>query len=166
MPEIIILVAHDKHRAIGNKGTIPWHIPEDLKRFKELTMGHTIIMGRKTWDSLPKKPLPGRQNIVVSRGFVEIPSSYSIPTGSIEVADSVDEAIQLAKSNQIFIIGGGQIYKTVLERCIVDRVIYTLVEGEYEGDVFFPQLLGQWETTMLESAKGYSIWEARHILPG
>jgi len=123
-----------KNRVIGNKGHIPWHIPEDFAHFKNKTMGHPIIMGRKTFETFPK-PLPGRTHIVITRN-----ADYKVPQG-VFVCDSVEKAIELAKEqdggDEIFIIGGGQIYLEALP--FVERLYLTLVDGDFEGDAFFPE---------------------------
>ena len=133
---ISIIVAIGKgDRALGNNNELLWHIPEDLKRFKELTLGHPIIMGRKTWESLPEKfrPLPERTNIVITR-------NESLVADGATVAASLEEALTAGRGAQggeeIFIIGGGEIYRSALP--IVDRLYLTIVDNEKEADVFFP----------------------------
>lgn len=122
-----------ENRVIGNKGQIPWHIPEDFAHFKNKTMGHPIIMGRKTFETFPK-PLPGRTHIVITRDI-----TYKAPEG-VFVCDSIEKAIELAKEkeggDEIFIIGGGRIYNEALP--FTDRLYLTLVDGNFEGDTFFP----------------------------
>ncbi len=124
------------NRVIGNKGQIPWYIPEDFEHFKKTTMGHPIIMGRKTFETFPK-PLPGRTHIVITRD-----NSYQVPSG-VFVAQSINRAIEIAKkqpgSEEIFIIGGGEIYKMAMP--FIERLYLTLVEGDFEGDTFFPEYL-------------------------
>ncbi len=136
-PQISIIVAVGKNnRAIGKAGALLWRIGDDLKRFKTLTTGHPIIMGRKTFDSIGK-PLPNRTNIVITR------NSNFKPDGVV-VAKSLEEAIRLAqtlahgnnKNQEIFIIGGGEIYQQALPLC--EKLFLTEVESEVEGDVFFP----------------------------
>ena len=136
MPRIAIIAALGANsRAIGRENGLLWHIPEDMKRFKALTTGHPVIMGRKTWESLPEKfrPLPARANIVVTRDL-----AYEARGASI--AGSLEEAIAKAKKEEgaveIFVIGGGQLYAEALP--IADRLYLTLVEDDKEGDVFFP----------------------------
>lgn len=128
---IIVAVAGEK-RIIGSKGTMPWYIPEELKRFKEITMGHPIIMGRKTHESIGKA-LPGRANIIISRE-----PSYSAE-GCI-VVSTIDEAIKEARNQpgkeEIFIIGGGQIYQQALPQ--TDKLYLTYIDKNIEGDVSFP----------------------------
>lgn len=128
---ISIIVAVAENQAIGFDNHLLWHISEDLKRFKSLTLGHHVIMGRKTFASVGK-PLPGRVNIVISRQ-----EGYRAE-GCI-VAKSLEEAIDLAKQDsEIFIIGGGEIYKQALP--MASRVYLTRVHASYPGDVFFPEL--------------------------
>lgn len=138
-PKIAAIVAMDEGRVIGREGGLPWHLPEDLAHFKRLTSGHIVIMGRKTWDSLPPKfrPLPGRINIVISRS----PNSLTIPEG-VCAASSVDDAIAKARarassSQIIWIIGGAQIYAEALPRC--DELYVTSVHGYHVGDAHLPE---------------------------
>ncbi len=128
---IIVAVAGEK-RVIGKKGGMPWYIPAELKRFKEITMGHPIIMGRKTHESIGKA-LPGRTNIVITHDL-----SYEA-SGTI-VVHSLDEAIRFAQGKlgdeEVFIIGGGQIYQEAIN--LADKLYLTYVDREIEGDVTFP----------------------------
>jgi len=146
---ITLVVAYDEARVMGNKGGIPWHIPEDFKHFKHTTIGHSCIMGRKTWDSLPPKfkPLPDRMNIVVTRNDVVLENEWSVKelpknTCAPHFESSLESAIELAKEfdDEIFIIGGSEIYKQALEKQLVDRVLASEVKGVHEGDTFFPDL--------------------------
>ncbi len=118
-------------RAIGVNNELLWHLPADLRRFKELTTGHTILMGRKTFESLPKGALPNRRNIVISRSLSQIEGA--------EVYKSIDEALaELESEDEIFVIGGGQIYTALLPK--VKRLYLSIVEGTYpEATVFFPE---------------------------
>jgi dihydrofolate reductase len=130
-PKISVIVAVAKDRAIGKDNKLLWDIPEDLQHFKKITSGHPVIMGQKTFESL-NKPLPGRTNIVLT-----FDKSYQSP-GCI-VVHSIDEAIKVASEKdqeEIFFIGGGQIYAQAIK--IADKLYLTLVEGEYEADTFFP----------------------------
>ncbi|OGE27350.1 hypothetical protein A2867_00555 [Candidatus Daviesbacteria bacterium RIFCSPHIGHO2_01_FULL_40_11] len=128
---IIVAVAGSK-RVIGKKGGMPWHIPEELKRFREITMGHPIIMGRKTHESIGKV-LSGRTNIVITRE-----SNYA--SESIIVVHSLEEALRevvgKAGDKEVFIIGGGEIYKQALP--LADKLYLTVIDTEIEGDTFFP----------------------------
>jgi dihydrofolate reductase len=134
---ISLVYAQSRNGIIGADGGLPWHLPSDLKRFKEMTLGKPIVMGRKTWDGLPRKPLPGRVNIVVTRqhGFVA--------DGAIVVA-SAAEAIQAAgDAPELCVIGGGEIYQMFLN--LADRIYLTEVEVDVAGDTRAPVLLPvQW----------------------
>jgi dihydrofolate reductase len=135
VPVVIVAALSRKNRAIGYKNKLLWHIPADLKRFKALTLGHPIIMGRKTFESIVAmlgKPLPGRKNIVVTRN-----PEYSYP--GVQVATSLEAAFAIAESEQpkeIHIGGGAELYAAALP--YTDRLHLTLVDGEVLGDTFFP----------------------------
>lgn len=134
---ISFVVAVSRNGVIGREGGLPWHISSDLKRFKEITMGKPVVMGRKTWESLPRRPLPGRRNIVITRqpGFA--------PEGA-EVAASAGEALRLAGGvPEVAVIGGGEIYRLFWP--LVDRLYLTEVDLDVEGDTHFPPLApGEW----------------------
>ena len=147
-----ILVAHDENRVIGFNSQIPWYNPEDLKLFKDRTSGHPIVMGRKTWQSLPKRPLPGRLNLVVSTIFSEVASLFKIKwsdRGQAHVFPDLEVALNYAKDKRpdqpIFIIGGESIYRHALEKNLVDRICVSLIPGEHEGDTYFPELDDSWK---------------------
>lgn len=134
-PEIIVIAAvAEKDRLIGNGMRLPWHIPEDLKRFKRLTLGHPLLMGRKTFESLLVqfgRPLPERRHIVLTSD----PERVQHPVA--ECVTSVDEALAAVKyETKVYIAGGAQVYKAFLETA--DRLELTLVEGDFEGDTYFP----------------------------
>jgi len=122
-------------RALGKDGGLLWRLPEDMQRFKALTMGHPVIMGRRTWDSIPDKyrPLPGRTNIVVTR-------SPEFAAEGVLVARSIEKALEIARdsegSEEICIIGGGEIYRLALP--YTNRLYLTLVDDDAPGDTFFP----------------------------
>ncbi len=150
MSRIALVVAVARNGVIGREGGLPWHISSDLKRFKAITMGKPMIMGRKTWESLPKKPLPGRHNIVITRQ-----PGYQAPGAS--VITSAEEALQLARSGdpeEIAVIGGGEVYRMFLP--LADRVYLTEVDIAVEGDTFFPELASsEWcETSRENHARG------------
>ena len=129
--ELTIIAAASTNNVIGFDNKLIWNIPKDLKRFKELTQGHSVIMGRKTFESLPS-PLPNRRNIVVTRN-----KDYS-PEG-IEVFSSIEDAIYVCKDDlQPFIIGGGEIYSQTIN--LVDKIELTRVYKNYQGDAFFPDI--------------------------
>jgi dihydrofolate reductase len=132
MSRIALILARADNGVIGWHGGLPWRLPEDLRRFKALTTGKPCIMGRKTWDSLPKKPLPGRSNIVVTR-------DEAFHAEGAAVARSLDDAIALAdreNPEEIMIIGGAEIFREALPRA--DRIYLTEVHGAFEGDVVMP----------------------------
>ncbi|MEX2092686.1 MAG: dihydrofolate reductase [Pirellulales bacterium] len=134
---ISILAAVAENGVIGRGGQLPWHLSADLQRFKRLTMGHTIVMGRKTWESIGR-PLPGRRMVVITRQ-----SGYRVE--GVEVVGSLDEALALARAagdDEAFIIGGAEVYRLALPRA--DRLYMTLVLAEVEGDTKFPDV--DWET--------------------
>lgn len=129
-PPIILLVAMAENRVIGKNGSIPWHIPEEVAHFKRTTMGHALVMGRKTYDSIGR-PLPGRTNIVISNQpdlFLE----------GCRMAASLAEALDIAKGlhEKIFIIGGGEVF----EQCmmVADSIYLSIIHRAVDGDVFFP----------------------------
>ncbi|MFD1396685.1 dihydrofolate reductase [Kroppenstedtia eburnea] len=124
---IRLIVAYAKHRVIGRKGQMPWHLPNDLKHFKETTTGHTIVMGRKTYESIGK-PLPRRRNVVLTAN-----RHFQAPKG-VEVIHSPREVAQLG---DVFIIGGAQLYEQFLP--LADRLYITEIDLETEGDTFFPE---------------------------
>lgn len=153
--EKIIIVAIAENGVIGKDGDIPWHYPEDLKHFKEKTMGHPVIMGSSTYRSLPEdyRPLPGRKNIVLTRSGIETDESVS-------VANSLEEAYSIAEkdSKKAFIIGGSTIYEQTLEDA--DRMIITRVHKEFDGDTFFPDWNKEnWEETGREDRDELSFLE-------
>jgi dihydrofolate reductase len=131
---IVFVVAAARNGVIGRQGKLPWRISSDLKRFKEITMGKPVIMGRKTWESLPKQPLPGRRNIVITR-------DRNYRAEGATVVASVEEALAEAKhtqSDEICIIGGSDIFRQMLP--MADRLYLTEVDLYPEGDVFFPPI--------------------------
>lgn len=130
---IKIIVAISKNRVIGDSNKLIWHLPSDLKRFKEVTTGHPIIMGRKTYQSIGRL-LPNRRNIIVTRD-----QNYQVD--GCEVVNSIEEALMLT-NNDCFIIGGGEIYKQTLH--IADQIYMTEVDAEFEGDTTFPELNKAW----------------------
>ena len=142
---ITLVLAMANNGVIGKDGAIPWRIPEDLKRFKQLTLGKPVIMGRKTWDSLPRKPLPGRDNIVVTRQ-PQWRADGAIPAASLEEG--------LAKAGDVSVIGGGEIYREALARA--DRIELTEIHGDFDGDAHFTFDRGDWREIARED----------HVAPG
>lgn len=135
MSELIIIAAHcEENKVIGNKGLLPWHYKEDLNRFKELTLNHTLIMGRTTFDSVGV--LPNRKTIVISNSI--IPGIYSKKGKLYEVKNNLYQAIEesLLQDNKVFIAGGASIYKQSLH--LATCLELTIIKGAYTGDTFFP----------------------------
>jgi dihydrofolate reductase len=145
MSPVVLVVAVAENGVIGSKGQLPWRIPEDMKRFKSLTMGKPVIMGRKTWESLPKKPLPGRSNIVLTH-------DPEFRAGGAAVAHSFDAALTEAdKENpiEIMVIGGETVFAEALPHAA--RVHWTEVAVRPEGDAFMPSLYhAQWQEVARE----------------
>ncbi|HEV7817218.1 MAG TPA: dihydrofolate reductase [Janthinobacterium sp.] len=129
MTQITLIVATDASRGIGINNSMPWHLPEDMAHFKRLTTGHTVIMGRKTFDSIGR-PLPNRRNIVITR-------NAGWKQDGVETAGSLDEAVTLAGAAPAFVIGGAQIYAQALAIC--DQLIITEIGATFDCDAFFPE---------------------------
>lgn len=131
--KVSIIVATADNRVIGLKNDLPWHLSADLKRFKRLTMGHHLLMGRKTFEAIGR-PLPGRSMVVISRGNPVLPEGVALAT-------SLDEAIGLARSagdTEAFVAGGAQIYTLALP--IADRLYLTRIHRSFPGDAYFPEM--------------------------
>ena len=140
--EIILIAAISKHYVLGFNGKIPWKVPEDMDRFRKLTLEHPVIMGRKTYESLPEKsrPLPGRKNIVLSKTLE--------PRNGIHIARSLDEALESTEGRDSYVMGGREIYKLFLPKAT--RLEITQIDGDFPGDVFFPvrNLNDEWRLSM------------------
>jgi len=144
-PEIVFVIARAGNGVIGNDGGLPWRLPEDLKRFKALTMGAPMIMGRKTFESLPKL-LPGRRHIVLTRSDWQAEGA--------EVAHTVEDALALVDGPRASVIGGAEIYRLFLP--VADRIELTEVHGRPEGDTVMPPFAG-WREAAREDHEGYSF---------
>jgi dihydrofolate reductase len=148
---LALIWAMSQNRVIGRNNALPWYLPEDLKYFKQITMGKPIIMGRKTWESIGR-PLPGRTNIVITR-------DPSFAAEGVKVVHSLDEAIRMAEkiclingSDEAVVMGGAEIYALALPRA--DRLYMTQVHAEVHGDAFFPEFdLDSWEELGREDFK-------------
>lgn len=148
MSRFALIVAMDRKRVIGRDNSLPWHIPEDLRHFRELTMGKPLVMGRRTWESIGR-PLPGRPSLVISR-------DPAFAADGAEVFRSLEAALQRAESlaarsgaDEIMVIGGAQIYAEALPR--VARLYITEVHAEVPGDTWFPEFAGpQWREASRE----------------
>lgn len=143
MKTIHAIVAIDENGAIGRQGELLCHLPADMRHFKEVTMGNSIIMGRKTFESFPRRPLPGRQNIVITRD-----PKWAYP--GVTVTHNLDEAIAAAQTDTVFIIGGAQIYELAMPR--VEVLHLTRIHARWaSADVFFPKLdMSQWQEVSRE----------------
>jgi dihydrofolate reductase len=156
---ISLIVAVGQDDVIGRDNELPWHIPEDLKRFKALTMHHPVIMGRKTFESIGR-PLSGRTNIVITRQSGYRPQ-VSDATSPFYTAASAERAIELAgisETNEVFVAGGAQIYGLFLRRA--DRIYLTRIHHRFEGDAVFPSLDESWREASIEhrpEAKPYPL---------
>lgn len=149
---ISIIAAVAKNGVIGKSNAIPWYIPEDLKHFKEVTTGHTVIMGRKTFESIMSslgKPLPNRKNVVITHDL-----GYKVPQ-EVLVYTTLEDALEAVKDDgEIFIAGGGEIYKQTIDKA--NRLYLTEVHDDKEGDVFFPQFnKGFWDEISREKKEGF-----------
>ncbi|OUV70025.1 MAG: diacylglycerol kinase [Flavobacteriales bacterium TMED123] len=141
--KVSLIVAASENGVIGKDNDLIWHLPKDMRFFKDTTMGHHVIMGRKNFESIPHKfrPLPNRTNVVITR-------QTAYKADGCMVVSSIEEALQIAKHNgedEAFIIGGGQIYKLALEANLVDKIYLTKVHQSFEGDTFFPGLNKDWK---------------------
>ena len=146
---VTIVAAVARNGVIGVGGGLPWHLPEDLRRFKELTIGHVLVMGRRTYESIGR-PLPGRTTVVVTRrpdwsaGADEVIRARDVP-GALALATEIDD--------EVFVVGGGQVYEEALP--LADRLELTFVDAEPEGDTFFPEVdWSQWREVAREEGDG------------
>lgn len=139
---LTIIAAAGENNALGKDNTLVWHLPDDFKRFKKLTSGHHIIMGRKTFDSFPK-PLPNRTHVVITR-------QDNFKKTGIVVVNSLERAVELTSGDpQPFVIGGGEIYTLAMN--LADKIELTRVHGTFEADTFFPEIdQSQWKLTSEE----------------
>jgi dihydrofolate reductase len=132
------IVAASENGVIGRGNQLPWHLPADLRRFKALTMGHHLLMGRRTWDSVGK-PLPGRPIVVISRRKISLPEGVHLvasPKAAIELARTAGES-------EAFLAGGAEIYRLALAEDLIDRVYLTRIHQSFEGDATFPELASE-----------------------
>lgn len=148
--EIALIAAMAANRVIGRDNQLPWHLPEDLQHFKRLTLGHHLIMGRKTFDSIGR-PLPGRTTVIVTRQ-----TDYVSPPGCL-VANSLEHAVELcSKEEQVFVVGGAEIYRQALD--MANQMYLTEVKVTVEGDAFFPEFsLDQWQAVEREEKQNDSL---------
>ena len=144
---IKIIVAMSKNRVIGNNNELIWKLSSDLKRFKELTTGQSVVMGRKTYESIGR-PLPNRRNIIITRNL-----EYEVE--GCEIVSSLEEALLLTGSN-CFIIGGGEIYRQALDKA--DRIYLTRINKDFEGDTTFPEIREWYESDCQEFSNDELSW--------
>jgi len=147
-----IIVAISENHVIGKDNKLLWHLPKDLKHFKDITTDHTVIMGRKTYDSVGK-PLPKRRNIIITRQTVTIKGC--------EVVNSIDDALKLCTDeNEVFIVGGAEIYKQAMK--LTDRIYLTIVHKNFDGDSFFPEIDdAEWKEVSREDFEP----DAKNLIP-
>ena len=154
--ELALIAAVSGGRVIGNKGEMPWHIKEDLKRFKGLTYGHPVLMGRKTYESIIKrngKPLPARMNIVLS-----MDAGFQVNHPGATVCGNINEALEIAsiRDRVCYVVGGQNVYEQTIG--LANRLEITEVHGEFEGDAFFPEINKEdWTETFREKKDFYSF---------
>ncbi len=149
---LTLIAAIAQNNCIGKKNALPWYLPEDLKRFKKLTTGHTVLMGRKTWESIPAqhRPLPKRINIVITRQ-----ADYPLPEGVLRYG-SIAEAIAAHPNQTIFVIGGAEIYNQTIAHA--DTLEITEIHRIVDGDAFFPAIdPAHWKETAREDHPEYSF---------
>jgi len=152
---ITIIAAVADNGVIGHQGDLPWRLPEDLRRFRAATMGKVCIMGRKTWESLPESKLPGRQCVVLTRGFgreIDAPTYALLPHEFAKLRS-------YAKYAEVMVIGGAEIYAMALPHA--ERMLLTRVHQSPEGDAFFPAFDASWRLVSSESSEGctFETWE-------
>ncbi len=157
---VSLIVAVAENRVIGKDNDLIWSLPEDMKHFKRSTAGKLIITGRKNYESIPARfrPLPNRINYVLTRN-----SEYT--ADGVELFSSLGDALGAAKEtglDEIFIIGGGQIYREAIENDLVDRLYITHVRSEFEGDTFFPEI--DWENWKVQTSEDFPVDE-KHAVP-
>jgi dihydrofolate reductase len=151
--QLNLIYARARNGVIGKQGTLPWHLPEDLAHFKRVTLGCPVIMGRKTWDSIPLKfrPLPGRTNVVVTRQS-DWRADGALPANNMLDALSICEHMSVIlepSPEQVWVIGGAQIYAEALP--LAKRIVVTEIDADFEGDAFAPQLGSDWQETAREA---------------
>lgn len=147
-----LIAAIAENNCIGKGGELPWNIPEDMKHFKDVTTGHPVLMGRKTWESIPEKfrPLPKRKNIIITRQ-----TDYAIPV-DVKLYSSIEDAMNAHADEEIMVIGGAEIYKQTID--IADTLYITHVARTVDGDAFFPDIDDAvWKETERDDRDGFSF---------
>jgi dihydrofolate reductase len=157
---IILIVAFDEDYNIGKDNSIPWHFSEDLIHFKKLTTNNVCVMGKNTWISLPKKPLPNRENIIVSKTYYQ--NNFSCENTFVvkSLKDAIYYYINKFKEKHLFLIGGYKIFEESISKKIIDKMIITKVKGSYEGDVKFPKINWEdWKEKEVHTNKDFCIFQ-------
>jgi dihydrofolate reductase len=177
---LTIIVATDQNGLMGRSDTnaLPWYVADDLKLFRQRTLGHAVIMGRKTWDSLPKRPLSQRYNIVVTRQVFEAcieavkrdDDVIAYRCGSLRYAVALAQDhyyyAQQDRSKEIFLIGGAELYREALKANLVNKVVMSKIVGQFEGDIYFPHLpADQWEGEVVALYKDFEVWNYKKKPP-
>lgn len=144
---VTVVAAVARNGVIGSGGRLPWHLPEDLRHFKQLTMGGTLVMGRKTYESIGR-PLPGRRTVVVTR-------QYGWSADGVDVAGSLEAALATAGDGEVFVVGGGEIYRQALP--LADALEITQVDAEPSGDVYFPPIGQDWSEIRRTGGEGLEM---------
>jgi dihydrofolate reductase len=158
---VALILAVSENGVIGKGGTLPWRIPEDMRWFKQTTLGKPCIMGRKTWESFPKRPLPGRPNIVITR-------ERSFAAEGATVVHSFDDAVRAAErlkgdADEIMVLGGAEIYREALPRA--DRIYLTRVHAHVDGDTYLPELdSAVWREVSAEPAREPAVHSATFVI--
>lgn len=162
-PTIALIAAVAENGIIGTNGEMPWHLPADLRHFKQTTVGHPVIMGRRTYESIATEiggPLPGRTNIVLSRSSPELPADVVVVTS---ISAAIDAATQINRDTEIdtaYVIGGATVYKQFLPQA--DRLVLTEIESTYNGDTAFPDWdRSEWQQVGRDQRDGFSFVEYR-----
>jgi dihydrofolate reductase len=173
-PDAVIgmIWAQTANGVIGRDGTMPWHLPEDFEHFRRTTAGHPVIMGRRTWESLPEnaRPLPGRTNIVISSD-----PAWTEP-GAVRAGNIFSALAATALqpgAERVWFIGGGTIYREVLSEDLADTVMITRIDADVDGDTYAPELGSEWQLVSSSPEEGWNIavngsryrietWQARH----
>lgn len=154
---INIIVAFDDKFTIGNKGRIPWKISEDMQNFRNLTMGNSVILGRRTWDSIIYKPLVGRANIILTR------NNPGENQANVRFVKTLEESLiasrEMMPDKDIYVIGGTEIYKLFLDANLVDKIIASKIPGSYDGDTFFPDVFKDWKLQNTTPFKAFELQE-------
>lgn len=160
---VTLLTAWDDNRLIGKGSGLPWHIPQDLKLFKERTKNQVVIMGKKTYEGLPIRPLPNRTNIVIMREceFCDFAMPDWRENTPFVVSYGVGDAVRMAKKlwpdREVFICGGRSIYEQALAQDLVDRMLISIIPGEHEGNVYFPEFPWIWNRCILEEYDDFNV---------